>query len=329
VTAAPSASSPVVEIAGLRKAYGDVIAVDGVDLQIREGEVFALLGPNGAGKTTTVEILEGYRERDAGEVRVLGHDPAGRDKGMLEQIGIVLQSNGVERYLTVREMIDLYRGYYPNPRATDEIIALVGLEEKANARIRTLSGGQRRRLDLAIGLAGNPRLLFLDEPTTGFDPSARHQAWDVVKALTGEGRTVLLTTHFMDEAAYLADRLAIIAAGKIVAEGTPAAIAARASGATTIRVRLPDMAPALPADLAAAADRPGRDGIVELRASDPTRTLHELTSWALATGVALDELTVTRPSLEDAYLQLTGGDVRRAAGTGDAAGAMNAASVAR
>jgi ABC-2 type transport system ATP-binding protein len=304
VTTAPS--SAVVEVAGLRKAYGDVAAVDGISLEIQEGEVFALLGPNGAGKTTTVEILEGYRERDAGEVRVLGHDPAHRDRAMLGQIGIVLQSNGVERYLTVREMIDLYRGYYPSPRPTAEIIALVGLEEKADARIRTLSGGQRRRLDLAIGLVGNPRLLFLDEPTSGFDPNARRQAWDVVRGLTGEGRTVVLTTHFMDEAAYLADRLAIIAAGRIVAEGTPGSLAARASGVTTIQVRLPSTAPALPAELAGAAERPRHDGVVELRAADPTRTLHELTSWALAQGVALDELTVTRPSLEDAYLELTG-----------------------
>ena len=296
-----------IEISGLRKAYGPVLAVDGIDLAVREGEAFALLGPNGAGKTTTVEILEGYRHRDAGEVRVLGHDPAHRDRSLLEQVGIVLQSNGVERYLNVREILDLYRGYYPKPRPTDEILGLIGLEEKAGARVRTLSGGQRRRLDLGIALCGDPRLLFLDEPTTGFDPNARRQAWDLVRALTGEGRTVLLTTHFMDEAAYLADRLAIIANGRIVAEGTPAEIAARASGTTVIRVRLPASSADLPPEIAD-GQRPDLHGVLQLPTNDPTRTLHALTSWALAHDVALDELSVARPSLEDAYLELTGGD---------------------
>jgi ABC-2 type transport system ATP-binding protein len=273
---------------------------------VREGEVFALLGPNGAGKTTTVEILEGYRDRDAGEIRVLGHDPSTRERSLLEQIGIVLQSNGVERYLNVREIIDLYRGYYPRPRPTEEILRLVGLEDKAGARVRTLSGGQRRRLDLGIALCGDPRLLFLDEPTTGFDPNARRQAWDVVKALTGEGRTVLLTTHFMDEAAYLADRLAILAGGRIVAEGTPAQIAALAPGTTAIRTRLPASAD-LPAEIRALDPARATDGMLEVRTTEPMRALHALTGWALAQGVTLDELTVTRPSLEDAYIALTAG----------------------
>jgi len=303
-----------IEISGLRKAYGPVLAVDGVDLGVREGEVFALLGPNGAGKTTTVEILEGYRHRDAGEVRVLGHDPARRERSLLEQVGIVLQSNGVERYLNVREILDLYRGYYPKPRPTDEILRLIGLEEKAGAKIRTLSGGQRRRLDLGIALCGDPRLLFLDEPTTGFDPNARRHAWELVRALTGEGRTVLLTTHFMDEAADLADRLAIIKAGRIVAEGTPAQIAARASGTTRIRVRLPPSAGDLPAEITGVGRRPDRDGVLQLETHDPTRTLHALTAWALAHDIALDELSVTRPSLEDAYLELTGAGADVSAG---------------
>ena len=300
-----------IEISGLRKRYGALVAVDGIDLAVRRGEVFAVLGPNGAGKTTAVEIMEGYRSRDAGAVRVLGHDPAGRDRALLEQIGIVLQTNGVERYLNVRETIDLYRGYYPHPRPTAEILRLIGLEEKAGAGVRTLSGGQRRRLDLGIALCGNPTLLFLDEPTTGFDPSARRQAWDVVKNLTGEGRTVLLTTHFMDEAAYLADRLAILHRGRIVAEGTPSQIAALGSDTTLVRVRLPDAAPHLPPEIAAVAgaERASLAGrVLEVRTAEPTRVLHALTGWALEHGLALDELSVTRPSLEDAYLALTGGE---------------------
>ena len=295
-----------IEISGLRKSYGDVVAVDGIDLTVRSGEVFALLGPNGAGKTTTVEILEGYRSRDTGEVQVLGHDPARRSRALLEQVGIVLQQNGVERYLNVRETLDLYRGYYPHPRPTDEILRLIGLEEKAGARVRTLSGGQLRRLDLGIALCGDPRLLFLDEPTTGFDPSARRQAWEVVKNLTGEGRTVLLTTHFMDEAAYLADRLAILARGRIVAEGTPEHIASLGSKATVIRVRLPVPTPELPRTSLAEEPVLQAGGLLEVRTTDPTRFLHTLTGWALGHGVALDELSVTRPSLEDAYLALTG-----------------------
>ena len=222
-----------VEVRGLEKSYGDLQAVCGIDLEIRRGEVFALLGPNGAGKTTTVEILEGYRRRDSGHVAVLGIDP-GRQRAQLKpRIGIVLQSTGVDRYLTVAETVAMYAGFYPSPRPVDEVIAVVGLEEKRDARVLKLSGGQQRRLDVAIALAGDPDLLFLDEPTTGFDPSARREAWEVVKNLAGLGKTVLLTTHYMDEAQYLADRVAVIAAGRIVATGPPSTLAGRDGAAGT------------------------------------------------------------------------------------------------
>lgn len=227
-------TSAVIQVSGLTKSYGDVRAVAGIDLRIARGEVFAMLGPNGAGKTTTVEILEGYRRRDAGEVTVLGLDP-GKQRGLLKpQIGIVLQSTGVDRYLTVSETIAMYSGYYPHPRPVDDVIDVVGLASKRNTRVVKLSGGQQRRLDVAIALAGDPELLFLDEPTTGFDPSARHEAWDVVKNLAALGKTVLLTTHYMDEAQHLADRVAVIADGRIVAEGAPATLGGR--NATHARV---------------------------------------------------------------------------------------------
>src|SRR5262245_51765961 len=211
-------------VRGLVKAYSGVRAVNGVDLDIRRGEIFALLGPNGAGKTTTVEILEGYRARDGGEVTVLGYDPGRQRAPLKRRIGIVLQSTGVEPYLTVTETIRMYAGFDPDPRPVDEVIGLVGLEEKRSSRVNKLSGGQQRRLDVAIALAGNPELLFLDEPTTGFDPSARREAWEVIKNLATLGKTVLLTTHYMDEAQYLADRVAVISAGRIVAEGDPATL---------------------------------------------------------------------------------------------------------
>ena len=214
-------SDRVIDVKGLRKSYGDLEAVAGIDLHVDRGEVFALLGPNGAGKTTTAEILEGFRERTAGDVDVLGHDPAQRELDLKRRIGIVLQSTGVDPYLTVRETVELYAGYYPTPRDIDEVIHVVGLEEKRDARVDRLSGGQQRRLDVAIGLAGDPELLFLDEPTTGFDPSARRHAWDMVKGLTALGKTVFLTTHFMDEAQFLAGRVAVISHGQIVAEGLP------------------------------------------------------------------------------------------------------------
>src|SRR5512132_3955970 len=233
----------VIDVRGLHKSYGDVDAVSGIDLHVDRGEVFALLGPNGAGKTTTVEILEGYRERTAGEVSVLDHDPAKGGVELKRRIGIVLQSTGVDPYLTVRETIDLYAGYYPSPRNVDEVIDLVGLAEKRNTRVNKLSGGQQRRLDVAIALAGDPELLFLDEPTTGFDPNARRNAWEVVKNLVALGKTVFLTTHFMDEAQYLADRVVVIANGLIVAEGPPASLAGRDQMRTRIRFRLPETGP--------------------------------------------------------------------------------------
>jgi ABC-2 type transport system ATP-binding protein len=289
-------------VKGLRKSYADFEAVAGIDLDVGETEIFALLGPNGAGKTTTVEILEGYRERNAGDVSVLGFDPARRPRAMRERIGIVLQTAGVESYLTVAEVVDLYRGYYPHPLARDELLRLVGLDDRPKARVGKLSGGQRRRLDVAVGLAGDPDLLFLDEPTTGFDPGARRQAWDVIRGLKARGKTVLLTTHFMDEAQALADRLAIMRAGRIVATGTLEQIVDMGSKETTIRVRLPDGIS--PPDGVPFEQLP--DGSYELRTLDPVGVLHRLTGWALDSNIELGDLRVTKPSLEDTYLALTG-----------------------
>jgi ABC-2 type transport system ATP-binding protein len=294
----------VIEIRRLRKSYDDVEAVAGIDLHVDRGEVFALLGPNGAGKTTATEILEGYRARTAGEVSVLGRDPARRERDLRERIGIVLQSTGVDRFLTVRETIEMYGGYYPRHRAADEVIEVVGLQEKADARVRQLSGGQQRRLDVAIALAGDPELLFLDEPTTGFDPSARRNAWEMVKNLVSLGKTVWLTTHFMDEAQYLADRVAVIARGVIVAEGTPDAIAGRDRMRTTIRFRVPAGAPEVPDWGQVQAG----DGAWVIAADDATRTVHRLTSWAVERDLSFDVLEVSQPSLEDVYLELTGGE---------------------
>ncbi|MFI5079558.1 MAG: ABC transporter ATP-binding protein [Streptosporangiales bacterium] len=293
---------PAVHVRGLVKAYSGVRAVNDIDLDIRRGEIFALLGPNGAGKTTTVEILEGYRTRDGGEVAVLGYDPGRQRVPLKRKIGIVLQSTGVEPYLTVSETVRMYAGFYPDPRPVDEVIGLVGLEEKRNSRVSKLSGGQQRRLDVAIALAGNPELLFLDEPTTGFDPSARREAWEVIKNLATLGKTVLLTTHYMDEAQYLADRVAVISAGRIVAEGDPATLANRELARARIRYRLPEGA-SPPADLAGA---PGADGFTEFSPDDVTAALHRLTGWALDHKISLDGLEVSRPSLEDVYLSLTG-----------------------
>lgn len=290
-----------VEITDLRKSYGPVEAVRGISLRVEEGEVFALLGPNGAGKTTTVEILEGFRRRDSGKVSVLGFDPATGDRKLKEQLGIVLQTSGVDPYLTVAETVEMFRGYYPKPRPRDEVIELVGLTEKKNSRVTKLSGGQKRRLDVAIALAGDPRLLFLDEPTTGFDPGARRNAWEVIKGLAGLGKTIFLTSHSMDEVQYLADRVAIIAAGKIVAEGTPDTLAGREKAATIIRFQLP--AGGLPQRLREAARVDGDR--VELESEDPTKTLYELTSWAVQGGISLEGLEVSRPSLEDVYLEIT------------------------
>ncbi|MGB8360008.1 MAG: ABC transporter ATP-binding protein [Acidimicrobiia bacterium] len=296
----------VVEVRGLVKTYGELSAVDGVDLTIEPGEVFALLGPNGAGKTTTVEILEGHRAADNGEISVLGHDPATGGREFRERIGIVLQDGAVERELSVLEALDIYGSMYPRRLPSDELIAMVGLEEKANARIKTLSGGQQRRLELALGLVGDPDLLFLDEPTTGFDPSARRQAWGVLERLADLGKTILLTTHYMDEAQHLADRIAVIDHGRIVAEGTPDTLGGRHDGAVVIRFGVPaglDVA-SIPGD----GLREAGNGTLELTTDSPTRALNELTSWALSRGIELDRLELTRPSLEDVYLELTGDD---------------------
>jgi ABC-2 type transport system ATP-binding protein len=294
----------VIDVRGLRKSYGDFEAVKGIDLHVDRGEVFALLGPNGAGKTTTAEVLEGFRERTAGDVDVLGHDPAKRELDLRRRIGIVLQSTGVDPYLTVRETVEMYAGYYPKPRSVHEVIEVVGLEEKRESRVDKLSGGQQRRLDVAIGLAGDPELLFLDEPTTGFDPSARRHAWEMVKNLTSLGKTVFLTTHFMDEAQYLASRVAVITQGEIVAEGPPSTLGGRDTMRAVIRFRLSDDVEAVP-PLGQVATG---DGTFEVHADDPTKALYDLTGWALEQGMRFDRLEVTQPTLEDVYLQLTGGE---------------------
>jgi ABC-2 type transport system ATP-binding protein len=272
----------------LRKSYDGVEALRAVSFEVRSGEVFGLLGPNGAGKTTTVEILEGYRNRDSGEVSVLGHDPATAPRALRERIGVVLQHSEFTPNLTVREVHRLFAGYYEHPRDVDDVIRLVGLDEKRDARVKTLSGGQKRRLDLGVALVGDPDLVFLDEPTTGFDPTARRAAWDLIRALRSLGKTILLTTHYLDEAQQLADRVAVIRAGRIVSLGTPAELIGDARNAE-IRFR--------------------HDGEpVVIQTEDPTRTLHELTSEALASGRQLEHLEVRRPTLEDVYLELVGGD---------------------
>jgi ABC-2 type transport system ATP-binding protein len=291
-----------IEVTGLRKSYGDVVAVDGVDISVETGEVFALLGPNGAGKTTTVEILEGHRSADGGSIGVLGFDPSTGGRAYRERIGIVLQEGAVERELSVREALSIYGGMYPRRLDADHLIDLVGLTEKADARIKTLSGGQQRRLELALGLVGDPDLLFLDEPTTGFDPSARRQAWGILENLADLGKTILLTTHYMDEAQHLADRIAIIDGGKIVAEGTPETLGGRADGKSMIRFALPEGVSV--EDLPIAASTADGD-LVEVSAESATRALHELTAWAIGKDLELEQLQVARPSLEDVYFELT------------------------
>ena len=291
-----------VEVRGLTKSYGGVRAVTGIDFHIARGEVFALLGPNGAGKTTTVEILEGFRRRDGGDVSVLGYDPGHPHSQLHDLLGIVLQSSAVDPYLTVEEMIGMFAHFFPHPRPVGEVIELVGLSEKRSSRVVKLSGGQQRRLDVAIALAGDPELLFLDEPTTGFDPWARRGAWEVVKNLAALGKTVLLTTHYMDEAQYLADRVAVIAAGRIVAEGTPATIGGRDQARPRVRFRVP-AGTRPPAELAAETTTAG---IITFATDDITRALHTLTTWAIDRGVVIEGLEILRPSLEDIYLELTG-----------------------
>jgi ABC-2 type transport system ATP-binding protein len=280
-----------------------------VSFEVEVGEVFALLGPNGAGKTTTIEILEGFRERDAGDVRVLGIDPSDRHSGqrLRSQLGVVLQELAVEPFLSVRQVLARNAGYYPAPRPVGEVIELVGLGEKADAKVKTLSGGQQRRLDVGLGIVGNPALLFLDEPTTGLDPAGRRTSWELVRQLAREGTTVILTTHYMEEAEALADQVAIIASGKIVAHGPPASLGGRDQGAATIRFQLPDGITR--ADLPVAAAGDGRS--VELRTDREVEALYELTKWAIERQVRLVGLTVSRHTLEDVYLQLTGADPDR------------------
>ena len=292
-----------IEVRHLTKSYGEVHAVRGIDLRVDEGEVFALLGPNGAGKTTTVEILEGFRRPTSGEVEVLGYDPARGGTPFKERIGIVLQSTGIEPYLSVAETIDMYRSYFPRPRPRDEIIEVVGLETKREEPVRKLSGGQQRRLDVAIGLAGDPDLLFLDEPTTGFDPAARRQAWDMVRNLQELGKTVFLTTHYMDEAQNLAGRVAIIVEGKIVAEGAPNELSPQANEAH-ISTTLPLGAPPLPEDIAAQGRVEGNS--FSAVSTNATRLVNSLTGWAIENDIELIDLKVGGATLEDVYLELTG-----------------------
>lgn len=312
-----------ISVRNLRKRYGDTTAVDDLTFTVGEGEVVALLGPNGAGKTTTVEILEGHRMRDGGDVRVLDFDPATGGRAFRERIGIVLQEAGIEEPFSVREVIDLYRGMYPRRRDTEELIELVGLTAKRDDRVKTLSGGQRRRLDLALGLVGDPDLIFLDEPTTGFDPSARRKAWDLVSALRGLGKTVLLTTHYMDEAQHLADRVVVVADGRIIAEGRPDELGARSQARTKISFRAPVDSAELPQvgdGIEAVGD------LIEVMTGTPTRDLHQLTSWALDRGTELTGLQLTRPSLEETYLELVGdGQTPGAHGARGAPGAADRA----
>ena len=295
----------MISVQGLRKSYDEVEAVRGIDLEVAAGEIFAFLGPNGAGKTTTVEILEGYRQRNGGQVSVLGIDPQRADRPWRNRVGFVLQESRLVPELTPREVLEQYAGYYEHPRDVDETVNLVGLADKADVRTSKLSGGQQRRLDVALALIGDPELLFLDEPTTGFDPSARRQAWDVIGGLRDLGKTVFLTTHYMEEAQVLADRVAIISAGRIVATGSPDELAGDGESRTEISFRLPDgvHAPDLPFAVRTSARIDA--GAVSLTAEDPIPLLRELTNWAADRGVGLPGLTVGAPTLEDIYLELT------------------------
>ena len=277
---------PAIEVRGLCKRYGEYEAVRGIDLTVRRGEVFGLLGPNGAGKTTTVEILEGYRTRTSGDVSVLGQDPAKRSIELRRRIGIVLQSGGIYSHVTPREILRHWAGFYPHSRDVEEVLELAGLQEKADVRSRKLSGGQLRRLDFALALVGNPELIFLDEPTTGFDPAARHAAWETVRSLRDLGKTILLTTHYLDEAQELADRVAIVKDGRVLAIGPPRELGV---GGSHYRV----------------AYRDSEGELVERQTEDPTGLLNELTGEALSRGERLQELSVGRPTLEDVYLELT------------------------
>ena len=289
-----------IEVQGLHKSYGDFEAVKGIDLKVKVGEIFALLGPNGAGKTTTIEILEGFLTPNSGHVRVLGYDPIKHERDYKERIGIVLQETEVEEFLSVEESIRLVRSYYQDPLPLEDILAATGLTEQRRVRPRKLSGGQKRRLDVAMGLAGNPDLLFLDEPTTGFDPHARRDAWDMLRNLRDLGKTVLLTSHYMDEVEHVADRAAVMINGKIISEGTPQELAHESEPTISF---IADTNISLPAELEANAIRD--DSRYELSSPDLVKSLHVLTGWAIENNVNLEDLSITRRSLDDAFVQLT------------------------
>ena len=299
---------PAIEVLGLRKTYGPIVAVDDLSFDVQAGEVYALLGHNGAGKSTTVEILEGHRDRTAGDVSVLGTDPRDGGRELRDRVGIVLQSSGIENELYVGEALELYGSCYRRRRDVGEVLELVGLAELAGQRIGTLSGGQRRRIDLALGIVGHPELLFLDEPTTGFDPAARRRSWELISALCGEGTTVLLTTHYLDEAEHLADRVGVLKAGLLIAEGAPSELI-RAETETRVSFDLPDgitfdeLTSAIPNAASIVGKR------VEFSTKTPTAAVAALTGWAVARGLELAELSVTRPTLEDVFLELVGDDV--------------------
>ena len=304
----------VVSVSDLHKSYGKVHALDGVSFHVDRGEVFALLGPNGAGKTTSIEILEGFSHRDSGRVEVLGVDPGDRrrQRWLRTRIGIVLQELAVEPYLTVRQVLERNAGFFPDPRPVDEVIELVGLAPKRDARVKTLSGGQQRRLDVGLGIVGNPSLLFLDEPTTGLDPAARRTTWDLIRSLKSEGTTVLMSSHYMDEVEALAQRVAVMVSGRIVATGPPASIGGRELSEATIRFRLPEGVSV--SDLPVGATG-YEDGAIVVRTQDDVRVLARIVNWAIDGGIDLVGLSVTRLTLEDVYLGLTGGDAVTTDGT--------------
>jgi ABC-2 type transport system ATP-binding protein len=293
-----------ISVRHLAKNYGDKQAVSDVSFEVEKGEVFALLGPNGAGKTSIIEILEGFRDRSGGQVETLGVDPADRktQRWLRKRIGVVLQELAVEPYYSVRQVLTRNAGFFPSPRPVDEVIALVGLTEKADARVKTLSGGQQRRLDVGLGVVGNPELLFLDEPTTGLDPSGRRESWELIRRLAAEGTTVMLTTHYMDEVEALADQVAVLNHAQIVATGTPTSLGGRDAGAVTIRFALPAGMAAGDLPVPAHSDP---DGLVEIKTEDELSVLHALTGWALERNLRLPGLSVARVTLEDVYLHLT------------------------
>lgn len=290
-----------IKVEDLRKSYGYKEVLHGIDLEVQEGEIFALLGPNGAGKTTTVEILEGHRSRNNGNISVLGHDPANGKIDFKQRTGIVLQQTGVEPYLTVKETLDLFAGFYPNPRPVENVMEVTGLIDLGKTRVRKLSGGQQRRLDVAVGLTGDPELLFLDEPTTGFDPSARRNAWEMIRKLQSIGKTIFLTTHYMDEAEYLSDRVAIIVNGKIIATGSPNELT-KLNKTTTITFRINQPEIDLPEKLFDTGKN--EDGLFIMQTDVPQKLLYELTQWAMKSKILLDDIKVSRSTLEETYLEL-------------------------